>query len=31
MLDAQSERRTDLQEILNYVEILKTAGLVVMN
>jgi hypothetical protein len=31
LLDVQSERRTDLQEILNYVETLKTAGLVVIN
>jgi hypothetical protein len=31
MLDVQSERRADLQEILNYVETLKSAGLVVMN
>jgi hypothetical protein len=30
MLDAQSERRADLQEILDYVETLKTAGLVVV-
>ena len=27
MLDVQSERRADLQEIMNYVETLKTAGL----
>ena len=31
MLDVQSERRADLQEIMNYVETLKTAGLVVLN
>jgi hypothetical protein len=31
MLDVQSERQADLQDILNYVETLKTAGLVVMN
>ena len=30
MLDAQAERRTDLQDVMNYVEILKTAGLVDM-
>jgi hypothetical protein len=30
MLDAQAERRTDLQDVMNYVEILKTAGLVEM-
>jgi hypothetical protein len=28
MLDAQNERRMDLQDILNYVEFLKIAGLV---
>jgi hypothetical protein len=28
MLDAQAERRTDLQDVMNYVETLKTAGLV---
>jgi len=31
MLDAQSERRAELQEILEYVETLKTAGLVTLN
>ncbi len=31
MLDAQSERRTELQDVMNYVEILKTAGLVTMD
>jgi aminopeptidase YwaD len=30
MLDAQSERKADLQEVLNYLEVLKTAGLVVV-
>ena len=28
MLDAQAERKTELQDVLNYVDILKTAGLV---
>lgn len=30
MLDAQSERKAELQDVMNYVETLKTAGLVVM-
>lgn len=30
MLDAQAERRADLQDVMNYVETLKTAGLVEM-
>lgn len=30
LLDAQAERRTDLQDVMNYVETLKTAGLVEM-
>jgi aminopeptidase YwaD len=31
MLDAQAERRTDLQDVLSYLEVLKTAGLIEMN
>jgi len=31
MLDAQSERKAELQAVLDYIETLKTAGLVVMN
>jgi len=31
MLDAQAERKTDLQEVLNHLEVLKTAGLIEMN
>lgn len=31
MLDAQAERKTDLQEVLNYLEVLKMAGLIEMN
>ena len=30
MLDAQAERKADLQEVLNYLEVLKTAGLIEM-
>ena len=30
-LDAQAERKTDLQEVMNYLEVLKTAGLIEMN
>ena len=31
MLDAQAERKADLQEVMNYIEVLKTAGLIEMN
>jgi hypothetical protein len=31
MLDTQSSRESDLQAILDYIEVLKTAGLVVLS
>jgi aminopeptidase YwaD len=31
MMDAQAERKADLQEVMNYLDVLKTAGLVEVN